>query len=72
IRKGFSESGLAKVAFIPDRKEAIITSILSASANAVILLAGKGHERFLIDGKNSIPFSEKEIMKEAFNIIYNT
>ena len=77
IRKGFSDSGLAirpcsgqaKVTFIHDRKEAIITSILSASADAIILLAGKGHENFLIDGKNRIPFSEKEIVKEAFTRI---
>lgn len=77
IRKGFSESGLAlrpcsgqaKVTFIHDRKEAIITSILSASADAIILLAGKGHENFLIDGKSRIPFSEKEIVKEAFTRI---
>lgn len=77
IRKGFSKSGLAlrpcsgqaKVTFIHDRKEAIITSILSASANAIILLAGKGHENFLIDGKSRIPFSEKEIVKEAFTRI---
>ena len=67
IRKGFSESGLARVTFIPNRKEAISRSILSANANAVIILAGKGHERFLIDGKNKIPFCEKEIVKEAFN-----
>lgn len=71
IRKGFSESGLAKVTFITDRKEAIKTSILSASANAVILLAGKGHERTLIDGKNNIPFCEKEIVKEAFASLKN-
>ncbi|MCQ2332863.1 MAG: hypothetical protein MJZ95_06695 [Paludibacteraceae bacterium] len=77
IRKGFSDSGLAlrpcsgqaKVTFIHDRKEAIITSILSASADAIILLAGKGHENFLIDGKSRIPFSEKEIVKEAFTRI---
>ena len=69
IRKGFSESGLAKVTFIPDRKEAIITSIQSASANAVILLAGKGHEPFLIVGKNKFPFSEKEIVKETFSCL---
>lgn len=81
IRKGFSKSGQAlwfdgltinsgsgqaKVTFIQNRKEAIITSILSASANAVILLAGKGHEHFLIDGNNRIPFSENEIVKYAF------
>ena len=74
IRKGFSKSGQAlrpcsgqaKVTFIHDRKEAIITSIQTASANAIILLAGKGHENFLIDGKSRIPFSEKEIVKEAF------
>lgn len=68
IRKGFSESGLAKVTFIPDRKEAVIASILSASANALILLAGKGHERFLIDGNDRIPFSEKEIVEETFRL----
>lgn len=65
IRKGFSDSGLAKVTFIPERKEAINASILSASTNAVILLAGKGHENLL----NRIPFSEKDIVKEVFNII---
>lgn len=42
---------------------------MSASADAIILLAGKGHENFLIDGKSRIPFSEKEIVKEAFTRI---
>lgn len=68
IREGFSDSGLAKVTFISDRKEAITTSILTASPNAMILLAGKGHERFLIEGKNRIPFSEKEIVSHAFTL----
>ena len=69
IRKGFSRSGLSKVTFIPDRKEAVITAIRSANSNALILLAGKGHEHFLINGSSRIPFNEREIVEEAFRMM---
>ena len=69
IRKGFSPSGLAKLICIPDRKEAIRTSILTAPDNTTILLAGKGHETYQILGKEKLHFDEKEIVKEIFDSI---
>lgn len=50
---------------IADRKEAIEYAVSIAQAGDIILLAGKGHEKYqLINGKK-IPFFEKEILLAA-------
>ena len=49
---------------IPDRREAIEYAIRMAKPGDIVLLAGKGHEKYqLICGKR-VPFSEKEILSE--------
>jgi UDP-N-acetylmuramoyl-L-alanyl-D-glutamate--2,6-diaminopimelate ligase len=50
---------------IPDRREAIRYAISIAEAEDVILLLGKGHEKYeiLSDGKH--PFDEEAIVIEA-------
>ena len=49
---------------IPDRREAIEYAIRMAKPGDIVLLAGKGHEKYqLICGKR-VPFSEKEIINE--------
>ena len=49
---------------IPDRREAIEYAIKMAEPGDIVLLAGKGHEKYqLICGKR-VPFSEKEILSE--------
>ncbi len=69
IKGGLSAKGLAKALSIEDRAEAIRTAILTAPDNAVILLAGKGHETYQIlsDGKHH--FDEREIVCATFNAL---
>ncbi len=62
IRSGMSR-GAARV--IPNRREAIRTAILEADAGDLILLAGKGHEEYEINGAGRFRFSEREIAAEA-------
>ncbi len=47
---------------ILNREPAIQDIILNASAGDVIILVGKGHEQYEINGDRRIPFSEKEIV----------
>jgi UDP-N-acetylmuramoyl-L-alanyl-D-glutamate--2,6-diaminopimelate ligase len=47
---------------IPDRKEAIVYAMETARTDEIILLAGKGHESYLIDKNGKHPFSEREIV----------
>lgn len=51
---------------IPDRREAIEYAVRIAEAGDIVLLAGKGHERYqLICGKRE-PFCERDILTGAF------
>ena len=50
---------------ILSRKRAIEDIILNAIAGDVIILAGKGHEQYEINGDERIPFSEKDIVMSA-------
>lgn len=51
---------------IPDRKAAIGYAIEGARAGDVILLAGKGHEKYEIGASGTAPFDEAEVVREAF------
>lgn len=51
---------------IGDRKEAIRYAIKEALANDVILLAGKGHEKYEIDRNGRHFFDEAEIVRTAW------
>ncbi|MBQ7173367.1 MAG: UDP-N-acetylmuramoyl-L-alanyl-D-glutamate--2,6-diaminopimelate ligase [Clostridia bacterium] len=50
----------------PDRKEAIERAVLDAGEGDYLVLAGKGHEEYEIIGNERIPFSERQIVKEAY------
>ena len=45
---------------VVDRRKAIRLALLSARDGDIVLLAGKGHERTQIIGKESLPFSDRE------------
>ena len=47
-----------------DRRAAIAHAIDCASANDVILVAGKGHEDYQIIGKEKLPFSDQEVIEK--------
>ncbi len=50
---------------IPERRGAIRYAVHSAQKGDVIVFCGKGHESYEINSYGKIPFSEKEIIKEA-------
>jgi len=58
-----------KVAVIHERATAISTALKSASADDVVVVAGKGHESYQIVGEQTLPFSDREcvqsILQEA-------
>lgn len=47
-----------------DRKEAIIKGIELLEKDDALLVLGKGHEEFIIHGKEYIPFNDKQIVLE--------
>ena len=58
-----------KVLIITDRKQAIMTAGKLANKNDVILVAGKGHEKFQEIKGEKIPFNDMEELKKSINII---
>lgn len=63
ILKGIDKEKIYSV--IPDRREAIKRTVLEAKAGDVIVLAGKGHEKYEINAEGRLPFDETEIVKNA-------
>lgn len=61
------EEGLSGVAFerIADRRRAIARALELAEPGDVVVLAGKGHERYQVVGAERRPFDEREIVHEA-------
>lgn len=51
---------------IPDRRTAIYDAVINAKKDDLILLAGKGHEEYEIIRDKRLPFSEREIVRDAF------
>jgi len=63
MEKGVSEKEEEKVVIIENRKQAIKTAVQMAREKDVIVVAGKGHEKYQeIKGKK-IPFDDKLILK---------
>jgi UDP-N-acetylmuramoyl-L-alanyl-D-glutamate--2,6-diaminopimelate ligase len=69
METGLSPASQRKYISIVDRKEAIKTAISLAKPEDIILIAGKGHEKYQeIKGvKNH--FDDKEIVKEMFELL---
>ncbi|TVQ48001.1 MAG: UDP-N-acetylmuramoyl-L-alanyl-D-glutamate--2,6-diaminopimelate ligase [Saprospirales bacterium] len=65
VAQGIKESDLYKVRRVTDRAEAIRTACRIARNEDIILVAGKGHEKYQeIKGKK-VPFDDKEKIREA-------
>lgn len=52
---------------IGDRRQAIAHAIENASADDVVLLAGKGHESGQIIGTETVPFDDREVSRTILN-----
>jgi UDP-N-acetylmuramoyl-L-alanyl-D-glutamate--2,6-diaminopimelate ligase len=57
--------GNAEVLTIADRREAIVHAIDRASAGDVVLIAGKGHEKYQEIGGRVTPFDDVAVAREA-------
>ena len=55
----------AEVRTIPDRREAILAAIGSASAGDVVLVAGKGHEKYQEVAGRTFPFDDVAVAREG-------
>ncbi len=62
IKSGMSEDFSPYV--IPNREEAICRALDEAQKDDLILLVGKGHERYLIIGEELFPLDEREIVRK--------
>jgi UDP-N-acetylmuramoyl-L-alanyl-D-glutamate--2,6-diaminopimelate ligase len=56
-----------KVISIADRKEAIKTAVLIAGREDIVLVAGKGHEKYQEIKGVRHPFDDKQVLQEALN-----
>jgi UDP-N-acetylmuramoyl-L-alanyl-D-glutamate--2,6-diaminopimelate ligase len=69
MEEGLSAAAKRKYISIVDRKEAIKTAISLAKPEDIILIAGKGHEKYQeIKGVRN-HFDDKEVVKEMFELL---
>lgn len=69
MEKGVGVSGKRKCISIIDRREAIKIAISLAKAEDIVLVAGKGHEKYQeINGVRNY-FDDKEVVKEMFDML---
>ena len=68
MMKGVPIYATNKVLTISDRKTAIKTASMLAQNGDIILVAGKGHEKYQDIGGIKHPFDDKQVLKECLNI----
>ncbi len=67
MEKGLDERQIEQTLIISDRKQAIKTAVKMARKGDIILIAGKGHEKYQEIKGEKHPFDDKEILKSAFS-----
>jgi UDP-N-acetylmuramoyl-L-alanyl-D-glutamate--2,6-diaminopimelate ligase len=67
IQAGFTSDGLAKVQFEVDRSKAIAAAIGQARKGDIVLIAGKGHEKYQVVGSQRNHFDDVEQASEAMH-----
>lgn len=69
MEAGLSSAARRKFISIEDRREAIKTAVSLANPSDILLIAGKGHEKYQeIKGKK-YPFDDKAVVLEIFGIL---
>lgn len=69
MEEGLNTAGRKKSISIVDRKEAIKTAVTLANAEDIVLVAGKGHEKYQeIKGVKN-PFDDKAVLQEMFGML---
>jgi UDP-N-acetylmuramoyl-L-alanyl-D-glutamate--2,6-diaminopimelate ligase len=68
ITKGLNSAARRKSIVIADRKEAIKTAVSLANEGDIILVAGKGHEKYQEVNGVKHPFDDKAVLQEMFKL----
>ena len=68
MEAGLSTAAKRKYISIADRKEAIKTAVSLANTEDIILIAGKGHEKYQEIKGVKYHFDDKEVLREMFEL----
>ena len=69
MEAGVNVLGRKKCITITDRKEAIKTAVSLADKNDIVLIAGKGHEKYQEVMGVKHPFDDKNVLMEMFELL---
>lgn len=69
MEEGLSTSAKRKYIAIPDRREAIKTAVSMANREDIVLVAGKGHEKYQEINGVKHHFDDKEVLMEVFELL---
>ena len=69
MEMGLTTSAKKKFISISDRKEAIKTAVSFANREDIILIAGKGHEKYQDINGVKYPFDDKAILMKMFDLL---
>ncbi len=69
MQAGLVAAAKKKVISIADRREAIKTAVYLAGSNDIILIAGKGHEKYQEVKGVKYEFNDKKVLREIFEML---
>jgi UDP-N-acetylmuramoyl-L-alanyl-D-glutamate--2,6-diaminopimelate ligase len=68
METGLNTAAKKKYVSVPDRKEAIKLAVSMAKPSDIVLIAGKGHEKYQEIKGVKHPFDDKQVMREMFEL----
>jgi UDP-N-acetylmuramoyl-L-alanyl-D-glutamate--2,6-diaminopimelate ligase len=69
MEKGLNTAARRKFISIVDRKEAIKTAVSFSQPSDIVLVAGKGHEKYQEIKGVKLPFDDKAVLREIFELL---
>lgn len=69
MEAGLNTAGRRKTVSIPDRREAIKAAVSFSRPQDIILIAGKGHEKYQEIKGVKHPFDDKKVLQEVFELL---
>lgn len=69
MEEGVTITDKRKVIVIPDRREAIKTAVSLAASGDIVLVAGKGHEKYQETRGVRIAFDDRQVLEEMFRML---
>lgn len=69
MEAGLNTAAKRKYVSIPDRKQAIKTAVSMAQPEDIVLIAGKGHEKYQEINGVKHHFDDKEMLREMFELL---